>query len=97
MDSVTLGAIALTAVGVVWTYIRNQSEAAAKPVVAPINRYEPEPVVAVPRIPGRGEAFMAWLKIEAAMRAQNATPEQIRAAGLACISPLIVGVVADES
>ena len=96
MSSLTLGGLITLVAGVIWKLI--QLRAANPTTTLPPVRLKDGNLEALPTPshPTRGEAFAAWLKIERAMRAQGATPEQIRAAGLACLQHLIVEGPGDE-
>lgn len=96
MSSLTLGGLITLFVGVVWKLMQNHAPQTTTPLPHAEGKDALPTVGDQPTVPTRGEAFAAWLKIEQAMRAQNATPEQIRAAGLACLTPLIVEKPRDE-
>lgn len=96
MSSLTLGGLITLIVGVIWKLIQLSASNRSAPL--PLVRLKAGSVDLPSKLgtPTRGEAFTAWLKIERAMRAQGATPEQIRAAGLACLQHLIVEGRSDE-
>lgn len=96
MSSLTLGGLITLVAGVIWKLIQLRA-ANRSPALPPVRLKDDHlEVRSSPRQPTRSEAFTAWLKIEHAMRAQGATPEQIRAAGLACLQHLIVEGPTDE-
>lgn len=96
MSSLTLGGLIMLIGGAIWKLMQSGTSPTTVPL-PPVELKETLPGTAQSTpSPTRSEAFAAWLKIEQAMRAQNATPEQIRAAGLACLTPLIVEKPHDE-
>ncbi|RCS43959.1 hypothetical protein DTL42_18405 [Bremerella cremea] len=96
MSSLTLGGLIMLIAGLIWKLMPNRTTPPNLPL-PPVELKEALPgTTEANSAPTRSEAFAAWLKIEQAMRAQNATPEQIRAAGLACLTPLIVEKPRDE-
>lgn len=96
MSSLTVCGLITLVAGVVWKLMQNRPTApsSAKPTFKAKN--EAAATSRPINVPTRSEAFAAWLKIEQAMRAQQAPPEQIRAAGLACLTPLVMEQTNDE-
>ncbi len=96
MSSLTLGGLITVIAGVIWKLMQHRDHQAAAPLPQVAAKDGNPTATDQPSVPTRSEAFAAWLKIEQAMRAQHATPEQIRAAGLACLTPLVVEKSHDE-
>lgn len=96
MSSLTLGGLITLIAGVIWKLIQLRAASPSAPLPEARLKSNGVDLPPTPSSPTRSEAFAAWLKIERTMRAQGATPEQIRAAGLACLQHLIVEAPRDE-